>query len=278
MDYEVGKEIVSFDAIRFPKVLYKYRNWEKENNRTILTKREVYFASPSSFDDPYDCKIPIRWDLLTYEDICNKYFEDSKVRNTHFHSVQDHMLFAIEMANTSPINNPEIVRQHQVKSFEEYNKRAGVLSLTEFCQLKKMWEEYSNNHRGFCVGFNPQKMLRGMQTSGGKVIYHSELPIIYPSPKHSFELQMNLQVYSKLKIWEFEQEYRTHKFNYNGLNHERKQIVPVDAYEEIILGAAMPTDLIENLLSSLPKELAHVKIKKAKIINDDIIIEDFKGF
>lgn len=106
--------------------------------------------------------------------------------------------------------------------------------------------------------------------------FYPELPIIYPSPRHSFDVQMNLQVYSKLDIWEFEQEYRTHKFNYYGLsNHERKQLVPSDAYKEIILGAAMPNDIVEGLLNSLPKELAHVEVKKAKIVGDEIIIGEF---
>lgn len=277
MNYKINEEPIRFSDIKFPNTLYKYRNWEKDDNKTILTKREVFFAPPISFTDQYDCKISKRWDLLTHEDILNKYYQDSLERNKHFTSIEDHMLFAIKWANNTNIKNEEYLRVHQAKEFVDYNDRSGVLSLTEFCDLKEMWEMYCDNHKGFCVGFDPKIMLQDMGTAGGKVIYYPELPIIYPSPKHSFSLQMHLQVFSKLNEWEFEQEYRTYKFRYEPLSlKDRKEIVPVEAFKEIILGAGMPEDMIEDLLTSLSDELRNIKIKKARIDGENIIIDDYK--
>ena len=51
-----------------PKTLLKYRDWNNEYHRNLLTKQEIYFAKPSEFNDPFDGNIPIRWDLLTYDD------------------------------------------------------------------------------------------------------------------------------------------------------------------------------------------------------------------
>ncbi len=36
------------------KFTYKYINWEKEYHRRILTQNEVYFASISKYNDPFE--------------------------------------------------------------------------------------------------------------------------------------------------------------------------------------------------------------------------------
>ena len=49
-------------VLRYPKVLYKYRDWRNGFHKKILSHNEVFFASPSSLNDPFDCKTPIRFD------------------------------------------------------------------------------------------------------------------------------------------------------------------------------------------------------------------------
>ena len=48
-----------FEKMELPKTLYKYRCWNKELHRSILSDRIVYMAAPSTFEDPLDCKNPI---------------------------------------------------------------------------------------------------------------------------------------------------------------------------------------------------------------------------
>ena len=276
-EYEVIETPIKYDDIVFPETLYKYRDWSKINNRTILTNREVFFASPKSFVDPIDCKNFSRWDLLTYEDLLNKYFKRSQEINKNYNYYQ-HMEWATKWANESPINNKEFVRERQEKDFLDYNIRLGVLSLTEFNNLTEMWDMYSNGHTGFCVGFDPNIMLRNMGTGGGKVRYYDELPVIYPTPKHSFSMQMNLQVFCKLKEWEFEQEYRTYKFSINPLTlNNRIQIVPPEAYKELIFGAKIPDKVVKAIIDSLPKEIGHLekKLKRAQLIDNVIEIVNY---
>ena len=56
--------IGTLDDIEFPDILYKYRTWDNPNNRRSIINREVYLASPKDFQDKFDCKIPIRYDLM----------------------------------------------------------------------------------------------------------------------------------------------------------------------------------------------------------------------
>lgn len=42
-----------------PEVVYKYRDWNNNFHKKIITNREVFFAAPTSFEDPLDCKLDI---------------------------------------------------------------------------------------------------------------------------------------------------------------------------------------------------------------------------
>jgi hypothetical protein len=129
-----------------------------------------------------------------------------------------------------------------------------------------MWEAYSNKHTGFCVGFDTEIMFKYLG-GGGIVNYMDELPIIYPFPKTSLEERHVLQIFSKLKQWDHEREYRTFEFSPSPLNEsQRKKILPPEVFKEIIVGNKMPLDLKDELVRLIPKELAHIKILKEKEI------------
>lgn len=60
---------------KIPKVLYKYRDWGLKFNKSILENFEIYFSSPSQFNDPFDSTIPVRYDLLSKSEIIKKSYE-----------------------------------------------------------------------------------------------------------------------------------------------------------------------------------------------------------
>ena len=41
-----------------PNILYKYRNWDNELHKKVLTDNILYMASPRDFEDIHDCNIP----------------------------------------------------------------------------------------------------------------------------------------------------------------------------------------------------------------------------
>ena len=261
----------SFDEMELPKTLYKYRKWNDEYHKKILTRREVYFARPTSFEDKYDCKIPIRYDLLTDRDIYNHYLFDSKKKNEDW-SRQQHRDYARKWAKKSLIKNEKFVQNKQKIEFEEYDACIGILSLTADIYNIDMWANYSDNNKGFAVGFDPLIMFPFLG-GGGPVIYYNVLPIIYPYPKHLYEEQIHLQKYSKLKKWEFEKEYRTQLFRPYPMNDSVRTIqIPPNAFKEIILGANMDENVIEDLIKSIPIELINVPIKQARMVNGNIEI------
>jgi hypothetical protein len=246
-----------------PKLLFKYRDWNDEWHKTILTGREVFMASPSSFEDEKDCRIPIRYDLLTYHDIFYKHFFLS-LKESPQYNIPFHIKEADRLANNSPFKNEYHIKNFQNKFFNDFFERFGVLSLTADSDNNDMWVKYSNDYSGFCVGFNTIQMFSNLG-GGGNVEYYDTLPIVFPTPKHSFEVQHRYQIYSKERKWEFEKEYRTHLFRPYPLSIEERQIkLPPEAYNCIILGKRMDDKTKEELVASIPKELSHIEIIEQK--------------
>lgn len=246
-----------------PEIVYKYRDWDDKFHKKIIINREVFFAAPTSFEDPLDCKLDVDYGSLSNKDIFNFYAYLSK-RDYPNKNRQEHRKYAREWLRKTPIRDPEHVKKEKDNIFKEYNSHIGILSLTANPQRKEMWYKYANNHTGFAVGFSPKIMFKQFG-GGGRVKYYDELPSVFPPPKHSYEQQHFLQVFSKQSIWSFEEEYRTHIFREYELTNESRTIqVPPEAYTEIVIGADMPKDKIEDLLNSIPPELKHITIKYAK--------------
>lgn len=261
-----------FEEMDLPETVYKYRNWDKANNRTIITERKVYFAPPDTFDDKDDCKIPVRWDLLTDKEIFQIYYNDSRENNPSF-TREQHQQFAREWTEKSPLKNKEYLKQRMQIDHKDFNKCFGVLSLTSKSTNFDLWINYSDNHQGFAVGFDPLIVFKYFG-GGGPVDYCPNLPMIYPYPFHSYEEQHFLQVFSKLEKWRFEDEYRTHKFKLPELtSNDRLVQIPLEGFKEIIIGALMNDKVKEQLISSIPEELKNIKIRQARIVNDEIKIE-----
>lgn len=100
-----------------------------------------------------------------------------------------------------------------------------------------MWLKYSENGKGFCVGFK-NDMFFNYLGGGEHVFYVEKLPEIYHNDDRDTEFVK--QVFFKEKKWEFEEEYRTHKFFENKATVKNRQIkLPQKCYKEIIFGWAM---------------------------------------
>ena len=151
-----------------PETLYKYRSWSKTSHKRALTNQELYFSAPSSFEDKLDCKFPIRWDLLSEEQIFKKYYLSSKKIHPNWKE-EFHVKHAEKWLAKTPIKNTDQIRKIRDKDFEEYDKRIGVLILTENSDLEEMWCKYANNHKGFCIGFDSNILFKFLG-GGGKVM------------------------------------------------------------------------------------------------------------
>ncbi len=74
----------TLDEIECPPILYKYRDWEKENDRRWIFDKEVYMSSPLKFEDELDCKIPIKYELMSSKQALKFYERLLKFENPNY--------------------------------------------------------------------------------------------------------------------------------------------------------------------------------------------------
>ena len=260
---------------RVPKHVYKYRSWANDLHKSLITSRKTYFASPLSFDDPLDCKIMPDYSLLTKDEIYKKYLELSRTEHPNWPR-QRHRKHARDWTKHTPLKDTEHIKELQEEHFKEFNSRFGVLSMTANSGNIRMWDAYSDNHSGFCVGFNFVVLFNDPAHfgGGGQVVYYDELPVIHPNAP--FAEQSCIQTFSKERKWEFEEEYRLHKFWESAADDlMRTAIVPREAYSMIIFGAKMEKQEIREIIDIAEINELPVQYKQAVLGEREISIIDY---
>lgn len=241
----------------FPPIVYKYRKWNNPFHRRVIENNEVYFSAPKDFDDPLDCNPPV---IYPYGHELFIYILNFSYRyNRHFNYVE-HVVFASEMYKRSPMAFPEELKEMTKKLDDEFNKRFGVLSLTVDNSNEFLWKNYSNNHEGFCVGFDTRKLFDCVRGGCGFVQYKKELPSI-DFAKDSLDEKIIKTVYYKEKKWENENEYRFHKLWPIGESVNRHYKLPRETLVEVVIGANMPSGYKEELINIVKQKHPYARIK-----------------
>ena len=264
---ELILENKTFKEMDLPPILYKYREWSDENHKRIFTHNELYLASPAFFKDEFDCKVPIRYDLLTDEEIYEKYLNSSKEENPLF-TRQQHRKFARDWQKQGLMRDKKRIIELEKYFFEKFNNLFGVLSLTAIPDNYEMWNEYADKGKGFCVGFRTIPLFELSQYfgGGGEVIYNDELPIIKETDP--LEKKHFLQIHSKLRKYEFEKEYRMTKFNIQN----RQAKIPNEIFAKIIIGDKMPVEMKNEIIELAKQQFPHVNISIASFNDNDKLV------
>ncbi|MBV8157209.1 MAG: hypothetical protein JO278_06110, partial [Dyella sp.] len=93
---------------RLPRSLFKYRSFET-NTLRLLAQGEIYFAPPSTFNDPFDCDPVIQpdadlarlehlWKVLTLRSANQK--DPAKAKSTAARALSDYRYYATEHGGT----------------------------------------------------------------------------------------------------------------------------------------------------------------------------------
>ncbi|RQZ34380.1 DUF2971 domain-containing protein [Burkholderia sp. Bp9090] len=163
-----------------PPVLYKYRHF---NDRTIelLCADRVYYADPSTFNDPLDTRpcVEADCDIRTLERTVQEMVRrrvNAEMRaaadavkyrgpKTMAHIEKHSEAAALKMIDTLQYqaSDPEysddvldaytfvVTRAIEDELLRQYNK--GILSLASRHDCPLMWSHYGDQHRGLCIGY-----------------------------------------------------------------------------------------------------------------------------
>ena len=220
-------EAAMAEVARTPAVLYKY--CPVDTAEKIFQSGGVRLNPPSSFNDPFDMRIGVKWpeddDVLR---ACIAATCPEEGRNA---ALQSARLRRRQYPDTLPPNVTETMENTGISCFSEI--RDNIL----------MWAHYANKHEGVCLGFRWQEVLRCLVAAGleagiprimKEVSYSNDFPIWEVAAEDIGK--MNLLA-TKASCWAYEQEWRIFA---PGLAGGFQQLAR-DAFHSVIFGVKVST-------------------------------------
>jgi hypothetical protein len=142
-----------------PARLYKYRDFSV-NTLRMLTEDEVFYASPSVFNDPLDSSptIEVDIDISALQRLLEKMLVSRSPIERVRLTIDEHRYMATELGN--PEKN-KAARDYYIRRLADNVLRAlrdeyakfGVLSLAGRWNCPLMWSHYADHHKGVCVEY-----------------------------------------------------------------------------------------------------------------------------
>jgi hypothetical protein len=233
-----------------PQFLYKYRSGSIYDLAN-LSDGKLWFPSPTSFNDPFDCALRIELDDLS----------DDAVEAVIKSMIADESLDEKKMASLSTGTAKQIIKESLLTEIENAIKELrGVCCFSEVVEHPLMWGHYSNGHRGFCLEFDTSK--DPLFEKAHKVKYPKTIPRLDANniAQSNFTSVMDL-VLTKQEDWAYEREWRV-------LHNEGNHLHGVDraALTRVYFGARMPEvqkAMIASLLQNTDTKLCQMQIDKS---------------
>lgn len=237
------------------KSLFKYRalnSGDPENLRRverIFLSNELYFAPPSKFNDPFDCKLLPSFQ--TTKEIRRKFYSEQQKAIPELVDVPQNIIEAFSDELT------ELETKTAFKSsLENTLESVGICSFSGNNDDILLWSHYTNGHTGFCLEFD----IRSGDSFFSRAI-RVNYKKMYPSINiYEDKKWMQNILLTKSNRWEYEAEWRILKYDGPGVEQ-----FPETSLSAVILGCQMPEkdkDIIRNLVS---RRGSKVQIKEARI-------------
>lgn len=217
--------------------LYKYRDIG-HNTLDMLATDQIFFADPTTFNDPLDVKPSLDPDISSDElaQLLGKLVSsriDSELRQsanslgyrgsrTRGH-IEKQVAFRTreilasirrDVYNTSNGGKTSLtdllVPEIEIELVRQYEK--GVASLAERWDCPLMWSHYGDQHRGLCLGFSeikePRATLLKVDYSGGRLVSARDVLGMINGDAAAREKVDKTVLATKAPSWEYEHEWR----------------------------------------------------------------------
>jgi hypothetical protein len=243
---------------KLPPILYKYRDWSIKNHRKLISKQEIYFSGPSDFNDPFDGNIPVRWDLMTYEECFEKNLEIINIA----HGDKDQRLvreYTKKVTDEKTLWHPDNLKKERSEQLEKWNSIIGLFSLSSIPDNILMWSHYSYNHTGFAVGFDSNSLMVDYDFDYlESIVYQNDYPMI--TGNDDITTQFYKKFFHKSELWKYEKEWRISK---NHINNRVEKLKP-STIKQVIIGCRTKPKDTDDIIKLIRKHLGYdVQIMKA---------------
>jgi hypothetical protein len=204
---------------RTPKYLYKYRSFNA-NTLRILSRDEAYYADPTAFNDPLDCRpvLNVDTDLRTLEKLCYRMLTLTYGKDKAVATMNNHRYMSTEYGDfrtdekAAYCYTEDLKQEVKALLYRELGKH-GVLSLAARWDCPLMWSHYADEHRGLCVEYDTtdhrcSNLARVNYRTPGDIKI-SELYDWKIGKREKAERRVrNAFFYAKANEWRYEREWR----------------------------------------------------------------------
>jgi hypothetical protein len=240
-----------------PEFLYKYRPHDSYSESWILNE-ELFFASPASFNDPFDSKV-----MYTMEGTI-----DQKKR--YLSEIIQTRIPQIKRREKWKIINDAIERQLLENDYDNHLKRTqahidkyGIVSFSQKPDDLLMFSYYAKDHTGYCLKYKRSK--ESVLSLAREINYEPSYPnfSVFEFPLDKIGLLGDKVLLTKAKCWEHEAELRI------GFGDWANRVMksPHPILEGIILGCNMTPERRADILAlnnrrKKPAEIFQAQKKK----------------
>ena len=279
-----------------------------EYTLNMLLNGEICLQSPLKFNDPFDCLVPIKFELSRkkiYNALCKRKDLDALKEKIITDYDNDFDWYYEDFIENTKF--PKIKEKFTHEMVDQY----GVYCLSKNKDNVLMWSHYAHNHEGICIGIKTerfgkkQKLINLSMTEINpnnqnekekinipaifdKVHYvstHKKIkPIKYPTMSQK---DIYNSIFQKSKCWKYEQEYRIvaprDQIEYSEANNNKagcnKAYIDVNSISEIYFGINTDIEAARTLVKILRKKLTNFEnIQFYKMIKnkDHFNLENYK--
>ncbi|MBX8543421.1 DUF2971 domain-containing protein [Pseudomonas cichorii] len=266
-----------------PKSLYKYLGFSERAVEQLYHKK-VYFADPSTFNDPLDCRPVVVAGSQTIDGlqqllklmVVRRVEKESsaslkrlKLRGEKIdshcaklgHSVVEEVIRGIHYYSTDPDidDSDEYLKRTLLKLIQDEVKEihaTGVLCLSAKVDSPLMWSHYGQQHRGICIEYDASEF---QLSSAQKVVYGGSRQIsadcllrwIKFDDKDARRRVECASLLTKSGEWRYEKEWRL--LGPIGISRSPASI------KSVTFGMNCPSAIAESVMSMLGGESADIK-------------------
>lgn len=243
-----------------PQTLYKYRVWSEKFHKTLLTKGEIFLASPAQFNDPFDSSLPFRYieKELTEDNIFKKLMEVGRKAWPELTEEELHRR-SYERQKSGVFENGDYWKEFHDDFKKNIHTTFGVISLTSKNDNLLMWAHYANSHKGMCVGLDRDILYETISGTIGPVNYAGHFPemSLFDNTTANIIKMLN----TKSEHWIYEDEYRLTKI----YSANKVYTLPFKAIKEIVLGCNMPMEEKQEIYKLRDEHFPHAKLFETSV-------------
>jgi hypothetical protein len=226
--------------------LYRYTPFKEERIARLILHSEIYFTSPSRFNDPFDCCVA---SLSFTDESIKKFFVP---RRPPF--ISEEKSVKIIEGNMRGIKHKcqETLKDLEKKIFEENS----LLCFSKINDDILMFSHYADKHRGLCFEFTlPDDNVFKPQ----EVKYQEAYPSLsFSLDKEALEQMAEIMLATKASFWRYEAEYRSIRITPEGIVK-----FPADYLTGIILGCLIDDEAKKTVIEMVQRRPVALKIYQA---------------